>query len=788
MGVGVLLLTLRFAAWPSPGSVAWLDSLALRTHLDFAVLRAAWWATLAAALIVAVDLVPVAVRRILDRGGRVAGAGVHRRLGRLVRALRGILTLRLTAALAAGIGAFRWAGQVQPFPAIGDDPLLDFIQYHDPTVHALFRAWHQAAPGVVAFGGVLLLSGAARVWLGSRTESASRGRGVLPAWPASTDDQAPSLVLGELHHPIEAREASRPRWLSIPERGLYTGVAIFGAVGTGKTSGCMRPFAEQLFSWQAHHPQRRAAGLVLEVKGDFCHDIRQLLADNGREDDYVEIALGGRWQWNPLDSDMDSYSLAYTLANLLNQLFGKSKDPFWHQASTNLVRWIIELHRVFPDPWVTLRDVYRLTIDARAFQTKITAARTLCEHPASEPRIRIAAEDVDHPELPGGTFKPGRGGGYLAADSPELTERLDQLGVSWEPVAPRAAPPDDRLARLEAVNRWYQKDWLTLDNKLRSSIVENISVFLSVFDLPDVARLFAPPSPHETPAANTPNLPATPGEMEQTGPETGPSDADRAERSTQTDGRVAGGMLAPLPPLADLIEGGKVVALNMPAGANPSLARAVGVLLKNAWLQTLLRRPAQMKRNPDRYFRPAVFLCDEYQSFATVGEDDPSGDEKSFALTRQCKCIPIVATQSIASLRSVLAGNDAWRTLLQTLRTRIFLTLSDDSSSDLASNMCGKVSRLSPSYSFSESSKPGFSLVTARPGGGQGGSLGASKTYREQREPMFHPRTFTLLQNYQAIALPYDGSKSLPATRLYLKPHYLPHDRSYWRQRDAGEI
>lgn len=54
--------------------------------------------------------------------------------------------------------------------------------------------------------------------------------------------------------------------------------------------------------------------------------------------------------------------------------------------------------------------------------------------------------------------------------------------------------------------------------------------------------------------------------------------------------------------------------------------------------------------------------------------------------------------------------------------------------------------------------------------------------------PMFHARTFTLLQNYQAITLPYDGAKSLPATRLYLKPHYLARDRSYWRQRDAGEI
>ena len=140
-----------------------------------------------------------------------------------------------------------------------------------------------------------------------------------------------------------------------------------------------------------------------------------------------------------------------------------------------------------------------------------------------------------------------------------------------------------------------------------------------------------------------------------------------------------------LPPLDELIESGKVLALNMPAGSNPALARAIGVMLKNAWLQSLLRRPAQMKEAPEQYFRPAVFICDEYQAFASVGEDDPSGDEKSFALTRQCRCIPIVATQSISSLRSVLGSSEAWRTLLQTLRTRIFLSLSDDASAQTAS-------------------------------------------------------------------------------------------------------
>ena len=99
--------------------------------------------------------------------------------------------------------------------------------------------------------------------------------------------------------------------LTIPERGLYTGVAIFGAVGSGKTSACMHPFARQLLSWQATNPERRAAALVLEVRGDSCHDIRRMLTELDRGEDYIELSLDGRLTWNPLSATwLDSYSLS----------------------------------------------------------------------------------------------------------------------------------------------------------------------------------------------------------------------------------------------------------------------------------------------------------------------------------------------------------------------------------------------------------------------------------------------------------------------------------------------
>ena len=65
--------------------------------------------------------------------------------------------------------------------------------------------------------------------------------------------------------------------------------------------------------------------------------------------------------------------------------------------------------------------------------------------------------------------------------------------VVWEP-----GSGTDIRERVEAIKRWYIHDWQQLDNKIKSSIVEGVSVFLSMFDMPDVARVFCP-APAERP-------------------------------------------------------------------------------------------------------------------------------------------------------------------------------------------------------------------------------------------------------------------------------------------------
>ena len=742
----------------------------------------------------------------------------------------------------AAVGWAGWSFVHRPFPPLDEHPILVLVEYHTPNFFDALVVWYYVTPfAVVMLTGFISVT-IWRVWLeGRRSDFASFSK--LPPWPLNPKQKAPAIVIGEVHHPVEAREVFNPSWLTIPERGLYTGVAIFGAVGSGKTSACMNPFARQLLGWQAGSQQKRAAALVLEVKGDFCHDIRQILVEAGRGQDYIELGMNARSQWNPLSAWwLDSYSLAYTVSSLLNQLFGKGKEPFWQQAYTNLVRWIIELYRVFPDRWVTLQQVYRCAIDPELFAAKIEEAKKLSddlntgtifikEHVLQPQKLNLAEWNwVDAPETQDD---------QQAVYTRPLKEKLDELNIPheivWEP-----GPGEDTRERVEAVNRWFVHDWQNLDNKIKSSIVEGVSVFLAMFDMPDVAKVFCPAAPltsddpqaiilqaaikrakadKDAKEAEQPEPEADPEPEAQPKPEAKPdpkpepqpepeakpdpkpeaapwelvqpvieTDSDQAAAAASPHIKQTAPITQHLPPIYHLIEQGKVLALNMPAGINPALARAVGVMLKNAWLQALLMRPAKMKHSPGRYFRPAVFICDEYQAFASVGEDDPSGDEKSFALTRQCRCIPIVATQSISSLRAVLGSSEAWRSLLQTLRTRIFLSLSDDASAKIASELCGQVAKIKESYTISETSKRSeVSPLSGRAGGG-GGSMGATKSFREQREAVFHPRDFALLSNCQAICLPYDGAQSLEPRRVYLKPHYLPAEHSYWRAKEAGQI
>ena len=113
----------------------------------------------------------------------------------------GVYLLSAAAGIAIGRGLRR------PFPTLDDNPFVGLVYVYEPGIHTAIHIWYYAAPAVtVLLVGSVLIS-IWRVWFPPRPR---RRRGKLPRWPASPADPAPSLVVGELHHPTTPRESDKP--------------------------------------------------------------------------------------------------------------------------------------------------------------------------------------------------------------------------------------------------------------------------------------------------------------------------------------------------------------------------------------------------------------------------------------------------------------------------------------------------------------------------------------------------------------------------------------------------
>jgi hypothetical protein len=570
--------------------------------------------------------------------------------------------------------------------------------------------------------------------------------GALPPYPDPLTRQDLFLIPGELHLQLTPQPSWRPRWLSIPERGLYTGIAVIGAIGSGKTQAVILPAMRQLFAYCANDPTRRVSGIVLEVKGDLCRQLKNILKSVGRETDYMEVSLDGNLRYNPLNNSLDPYAQAFNIASIITAIWGKGKEPFWQQSYTDLVRYVIMLHRI-RDGYVTLLDLFRTVLSSGSLERMLIETGRRFTHTSFLALSKPDYLQYESSLKPYGFVWNGRLDRYLARWSEELESAVTQkLNVDVTIYRRQMADMAQRL-RWESVEYWYWEHWKFFRSEVKTSIIQGIAVFLSLFETdPDVRRVFCPPkSLYE-----------------------GTASADDPRGCV-------------LPPFEELIETGKVVGLNFPVALNPALAKTIGTMMKIDYQRAVQLRIPKMDAEPDRHFRPTVFICDEYQNFATVGGDNPTGDERFLSISRQPKCIPIVATQSIASLKDALP-NEGVKTLLQAFRTKVFLATSDPDTARFASEVCGKADKTRISYTVSESSSnANVGWLSGRTSSSKG-SVSASKQYQKHKEPLFEEKVFFDLKNAQSVIVAFDGISPLPPTYCYLKPDFLPVEMTWFDQ------
>src|SRR5436190_2506164 len=290
--------------------------------------------------------------------------------------LRTLVEARAVIAMTIAAGVGMWG--LHTYPVQTDDVFVALVELRKPALFQMLACGYATLWLSTPFFLASLLTSLLAIVV-YRSAPAIRYR-TLPCYPEPETREQPSLVLGETHSLTKPGRASEPAWLTIPQRGLYTGVMVVGAVGTGKTSACMYPYVDQLLRWQSSDEQRKIGGLVMEVKGDFCRQVQTILSRTGRSDDFVEIGLDTGTCYNPLYNDLDPYAVAYAIASLLNNLFGKSKEPFWQQAYTDLLKFVILLRRL-TDGYTTLSDVYRYILDDSQIDRDIRRLKSALSEP-----------------------------------------------------------------------------------------------------------------------------------------------------------------------------------------------------------------------------------------------------------------------------------------------------------------------------------------------------------------------------------------------------------------------
>ena len=166
-----------------------------------------------------------------------------------------------------------------------------------------------------------------------------------------------------------------PRFFWADEQGLFgagndawrikdacEGVVIFGATGSGKTSGSGQLLAREYL-------RAGFGGLVLCAKPDEPALWKRYATATGREADLVLFGTDPKWSFNFLEHESRRQgagaSLTENLVNLFTEIAsigagsagGSTSDPFWERAMKSLVRNCVDLLAAAGVP-ITLHNMF----------------------------------------------------------------------------------------------------------------------------------------------------------------------------------------------------------------------------------------------------------------------------------------------------------------------------------------------------------------------------------------------------------------------------------------------
>lgn len=220
------------------------------------------------------------------------------------------------------------------------------------------------------------------------------------------------------------------------------------------------------------------------------------------------------------------------------------------------------------------------------------------------------------------------------------------------------------------------------------------------------------------------------------------------------------------------IRDGKIIALDATVEKYGPLANALGIFLKLEFQRNVLARKGEHLSNGLNYARPIFLFIDEYQEFVSAGGN--FGDDQFLALSRESKAVNVFLTQGRVSLVSKL-GEMRTKVLLNSIRTKVFLGLEDPQDRDYAASTCGQEWQTKESISIGEQVQA--AKFTSQWGFvGDNSTVQESRTLQQSNQNRWEPTDFRDLPAFTAIVSGFDGTRSMPPERVYLKPYFEARD------------
>ena len=484
---------------------------------------------------------------------------------------------------------------------------------------------------------------------------------MAPPFPYNQDKL--QLIIGLIHNETKLDLIESPKWVIVPEKGLFQDFMISGGKGTGKTQSCMYPFTKQMMYYKAYSPNEKAGMLILDVKGNYTKAALEMATEVNRESDVIVMNLSGKYRYNPLHKEnLRPQVIANRLRTVLELFSTQHGDSYWLDKAEVLLTQSIKLVRLYNKGYVTFAEIHKV----------------------------VNIDDY-------------------------LNEKIEHL----QELEDRNKLDRDQKANFRTVKDYFLNEYRTLDTKISSVIKSEVTRMTQTFiDDPDILKTFCAP-----------------------------------KEKLNFFG------------FDDLIDTGKIVVLDMNIAEFRNLSKIIAAYLKLDFQSAALIRLTREGANTER---PLVFVIDEYQEYVTANDAD------FYAVSREAKCINIVATQSYSSLLRTLKNQEVMHTILTNLTNKIWLRTDDKKTAEVAVSQCGTIKKKEVSYNLGKGGgKKEYSHLLGQSISKGGTTYNESYAMSVKSSNKFEIESFTIeLKTFKGITYLSDGDSIMSPSMVHLEPYF----------------